>query len=112
MRRRTLAALVLLAGGLFTGAPSAFASSTAGLSYFDCDTGAALVVCSAAVDGTPPFSIRWTVNGAPQPFFNDSAVLRVGCVVGRPFDVQIAVVDAAGTSATGRERGVCRRIQE
>ncbi|WP_157254583.1 hypothetical protein [Nonomuraea typhae] len=119
MRRRTIAIFMLLAavvGGLFTGAAPAvaadFSSRTAGISYFDCDSGAALIVCTATIDGTPPFGITWKVNGVEQPFFRDSSTLRVGCVVGRSFDVQIAVTDASGASATGRTGGVCRRIQE
>lgn len=73
---------------LFTGPPSASAAgSTAGISSFDCDSGAALIVCTATIDGAPPFSIRWKVNEVDQPFFN----VRVGCVVGRPFDIQIAI---------------------
>ncbi|WP_162795141.1 hypothetical protein [Nonomuraea lactucae] len=119
MRRQTTALFMLLAavvGGLFTGTTPASAadvlSRTAGISYFDCDSGAALIVCTATIDGTPPFSITWKVNGVEQPFFKNSSTLRVGCVVGRPFDVQIAVTDAGGASATDRAAGVCRRIQE
>ncbi|MFI6300066.1 hypothetical protein ACIBEJ_51330 [Nonomuraea sp. NPDC050790] len=85
---------------------------TAGIRYLNCDSGAALVVCTAQIDGTPPFSTTWTMNGVEQTYFKNSSTLRVGCVVGRPFDVQLAVTDAAGTSAADRARGFCRRIQE
>ncbi|MFI6540715.1 hypothetical protein ACIBHY_50230 [Nonomuraea sp. NPDC050547] len=87
-------------------------SRTAGIRYLNCDSGAALVVCTAQIDGTPPFRITWKMNGTEQTYFRDSSTMRVGCVVGRPFDVQIAVTDAAGTSAADRTGGFCRRIQE
>lgn len=84
-----------------------------GISFFDCDTGAALIVCTVAINGgTPPFRISWLVNGVEQPFFRDSSILRVGCVVGRSFTVQVIVLDAAGILSTDQTGGVCSRIQQ
>ena len=82
------------------------------IAAFDCDTGGALIFCFMNLaDGTPPFTITWTVNGVVKPQFTGTG-MRIGCTVGRSFAVDVFVRDQAGTTATAHAGCVCSRNQQ
>ena len=83
------------------------------ISYFDCDTGSSRIICTLSIaDGTPSFGITWTVNGQVQPQFENQTLLRIGCIPGRSFNVQVTVVDAVGSTASDGTGGVCSRYEQ
>ncbi|MFI0405338.1 hypothetical protein [Actinomadura sp. 3N508] len=64
------------------------------LTYFDCDTGSALLVCSVIFEGgASPITVSWNINGAERPDLLNNTVARTGCVVGRPYRVIVTVRD-------------------
>jgi hypothetical protein len=83
------------------------------LTYFDCDSGAALYVCTVSFSGgAQPVSIRWTVNNTIRPEFNDQTFIRFGCQPGTARQISVVLLDARGTSAGDGSSYVCSRIQQ
>jgi hypothetical protein len=92
---------------LFLCAPSAPLT----LNFFDCDTGAGLLVCSVIFAGGINPTVSWTIDGKDRPDMFNSTVIRTGCVVGKPYRAVVTVRDAFG-SVTGLQSHTCSRTQQ
>ena len=88
---RTLA--VVLATAFAVAAPAS--AQAAIITDLHCESGAGRYQCDATVVG-PSYAapvIRWTVNGAPMPAFNNQDFLTGTCRVGRVVAVSVWVGD-------------------
>lgn len=82
------------------------------LTYFDCDTGASLLVCSLNFEGgTPPITASWNINGAERPDLLNNTVIRTGCVVGKPYRAVVTVRDRFDT-LTSVQSATCTKKQQ
>jgi hypothetical protein len=92
---------------LFLCAPSAPLT----LNFFDCDTGAGLLVCTVIFAGGFNPTVSWNIDGRDRPDMFNSTFIRTGCVVGKPYRAVVTVRDAFG-SVTDVESHTCSRIQQ
>ena len=71
--------------------------------YAGCSSGGSRLQCSVTwTGGTPPVSIRWTVNGALRTFFNDQWWMDISCNAPSVMSISVTVSDAySGQTASG-----------
>ena len=83
-------------GEKFEGSMSAVCRAAVILNVFvGCSSGGARLQCSVGWDGgTPPVSIRWTINGAVRTFFNDRWWLDISCSAPSTMSISVTVFDA------------------
>jgi hypothetical protein len=92
--RRTLRALtVAMTAAVAVAVPATARAAT--VTSLDCDSGGARYVCDVTVVGPSyaPALIRWTVNGAPVPAYNNQVVVGGACRVGRWVTISVWVGD-------------------
>lgn len=70
--------------------------------FAGCSSGGSRLQCSVSYEGgTPPVSIRWTINGALRTFFNDKWWIDISCRAPSEMHISVTVSDAysSGTSS-------------
>jgi hypothetical protein len=78
--------------------PVANASGTPQVSV-SCESGASKFICFGTITGgTTPYTVTWTVNGAPYPGGN---LVHGPCSVPGVINAQLTVRDSTGATASG-----------
>lgn len=73
--------------------------------YAMCSSGGSRLQCSVSyAGGTPPVSIRWTINGDLRTFFNDKWWLDISCRAPSEMYISVTVSDTYGA---GTSSGYC-----
>lgn len=94
-------------------ATAAQADEPLAITYFDCDSGAALYVCTVNFNGgTQPVAIRWSFDNNIRPELNDQSFIRVGCTVGTVKRIGVMLLDAGGSLVSDATVERCNRIQQ
>jgi hypothetical protein len=92
--RKAARGLAVVAATAFAvAAPASVQAAT--ITALHCESGSGRYLCDVAVVGpsyAPPV-IRWTVNGAPVPAFNNQVAVNGTCWIGRMVAVSVWVGD-------------------
>ncbi|HLT10429.1 MAG TPA: hypothetical protein VK028_06440, partial [Micromonosporaceae bacterium] len=76
-----------------------------------CESTYSTYYCDVAFrGGLPPIQIRWVVNGAARPTFDNNNSISGPCTVGRPVSVRVTVSDATGASFSTSRSVYCRTV--
>ncbi|MEV0386474.1 hypothetical protein [Nonomuraea sp. NPDC050643] len=112
-----LAAGLLMAPGALTSSASASTTASSGsaammaltLNSGSCEGLARRFLCSVSFSGgVAPVAIRWFVNGANVPAFDNRSFVGIGCQPTFSYAIRAVISDATGASVEFNTTSICR----
>ncbi|MEN3362022.1 MAG: hypothetical protein V7637_6004 [Mycobacteriales bacterium] len=98
-----MAAFVAIVGTPASAAPSGPVAAAGPLTFTltECESTGKKIGCIINyTGGTPPYTVRWTLNGVPVPDYNNLNSFTTGCAPGEIYRYAATVTDAVGASIT------------